>query len=364
MTKRWIGLTLTLALWPGGVAAQDKGPLASATPSPVPVPVRVGATIFSDFTSSGAPATKDADGNSMRSNAFDVSRAYITLSGGLTARVSFRVTADLRRLTGPSGSATSLDGSQAYRLKYAYGQIGLDGVLPKGSWVRIGAQQTPLIDYQEALYKYRFQGTQMVEREGFLSSSDFGISLRVNVPKDFGEVHAGVYNGESYAKAEANDQKSFQVRGTLRPLPRHHSLKGLRLTAFYNADHYLRDAPRKRLVLSGSFEHKYLVVGADLVRAADQVHARAERIDSQAYSVWARPRTRFGLEGLLRHDRSQPDEKATGRRQRSIAGIAYWFKAQAPVSVAVLIDYERVTHSGSLTKPRESRLALHTLFAF
>lgn len=363
MTKRWIGLTLSLALWPEGIAAQDKGPGAAATPSPAPA-VKVGATIFSDFTRTGAPATKDADGNLIRGSAFDVSRAYITVSGGLTPRVSFRVTADLRRLTSPSGSATSLDGSQAYRLKYAYGQIGLDGVLPKGSWLRIGAQQTPLIDYQEALYRYRFQGTQMVEREGFLSSSDFGISARLNLPQDFGDVHAGVYNGESYAKAETNDQKSVQVRATLRPLPRHGSLKGLRLTAFYNADHYLQDAPRKRLVLSGSFEHAYLVVGADLVRAADQAHVRAERVESEAYSVWARPRTRFGIEGLLRHDRSQPSQKASGRRQRTIAGVAYWFKAQAPVSAAVLVDYERVTHSGSLTKPRESRLALHTLFAF
>ncbi len=345
-------------------SAQAKDPAVSA-PSPTPAPVKVGTTLFTDFTYTSSPTAKDVDANTVRTSAFDVSRAYINVAGGLTPRITFRVTADIKRLTSPSSAtATSLEGSQSFRLKYAYGQIGLEGFLPKGSFVRIGAQQTPYIDYAEGLYRYRFQGTQMVEREGFLSSSDFGLTTRVNLPSEYGDVHFGVYNGESYAKAEANDRKSFQIRATLRPMPRHTVMKGLRITGFYNADRYLKGAPRNRLVLNGAFEHKYVVLGTDLVRATDQTSARAARIESTALTVWARPRTTMGIEGLVRHDRFKPNKSVDGRRLRTIVGVAYWFKTQSPVAVALLADYERVTHAGALTKPRESRIALHSLFTF
>jgi hypothetical protein len=348
---------------PGQVAASP-APSPAATPDDKPS-FRVGATIFSDFTYAEAPRTKDSDGNSIRSSAFDVSRAYLTVSGAISHLVSFRVTADVRRLSGANGStSTSLDGSEAFRLKYAYGQISLDSILTKGSWVRIGAQQTPFVDYAEAIYRYRFQGTQMVEREGFLSSSDFGITGRVVLPEEYGDIHLGAYNGESYAKGEANDQKSFQVRGTLRPLPGRAVLKGLRLTAFYNHDRYVKGAPRNRFVASAAFEHKRLVMGADLVEARDRTSIRSVLVESSAFSVWARPRTRIGLEGLLRYDSFKPNNSIDARRTRTILGAAYWFQTQSAVSAALLADYERVSHTASLAKPREGRFALHCLFAF
>lgn len=357
-------VALILAAVPHIARAQSPAPKGTPSPSDVPA-VKVGATIFTDFTRTSAPLSKDADGNAIHNSAFDVSRAYLTVSGGLTRRVSFRVTADIKRLTSPaSTSATSLDGSQAFRLKYAYGQIALDPFLSKGSWVRIGAQQTPMIDYEEGLYRYRFQGTQMVERDGFLSSSDFGISSRLNLPNDYGDIHAGVYNGESYGKAEANDQKSLQIRGTLRPMPKHALLKGLRLTAFYNADRYVKGAPRNRLVLNAAFEHKRLVMGVDVVEARDQTSARAALVESSAYTVWARPRTTMGLEGLVRYDSFKANKSVDGRRNRAIAGVAYWFQTQSTVSVALLVDYERVTFAGTPARPREGRLALHSLFSF
>jgi hypothetical protein len=348
--------------------------VATASPSPAPSPAatpddkpsfRAGATIFSDFTYTETPKTKDADGNTVRNSAFDVSRAYLTVTGAISHLVSFRVSADVRRLSGANAStATSVDGSEVFRLKYAYGQISLDSVLSKGSWVRIGAQQTPFVDYAEAIYRYRFQGTQMVERDGFLSSSDFGITGRVVLPNEYGDVHLGVYNGESYAKGEANDQKSFQIRGSLRPLPRHTVLKGLRLTAFYNADRYFKGAPRNRFVASAAFEHNRLVLGADLVEARDRTSVRAALVESSGFSVWARPRTTIGLEGLLRYDSFKPNNTVDARRTRTILGAAYWFKTQSPVSAALLADYERVSYAASLAKPREGRLALHCLFQF
>ncbi|MEO8499413.1 MAG: hypothetical protein ABI565_00760 [Vicinamibacteria bacterium] len=357
-----------LVALPALVAAQAQAPAPS--PSPMPTPddtpaLRVGATIFSDFTYTESPQVQDADGNLIHANAFDVSRAYLNLTGALSHLVSFRATADVKRLTSATSSpATALDGTELFRLKYAYGQIGLDRILPKGSWVRIGLQQTPLVDYEEGVYRYRFQGTAAVEREGFLSSSDFGISGRLNLPGDRGDIHLGVYNGESYVKGETNDQKAFQIRGTVRPLPGHAILRGLRLTAFYDADKYVKGAPRTRFVANVVFEHKHIVAGADFIQARDRTSARAALIESSAYSIWARPRTSIGIEALLRYDSFKPNKAVDARKSRTIVGAAYWFKTQAPVSVALLADYERVTYAPILVKPREGRMALHCLFAF
>ena len=55
------------------------------------------------------------------------------------------------------------------------------------------------------------------EREGFYDSADAGVSFHYNFPSNYGDVHVGVYNGEGYAKTEVNDQKAFEIRGTVRP---------------------------------------------------------------------------------------------------------------------------------------------------
>src|SRR5258705_67125 len=122
-------------------------------------------------------------------------------------------------ITRESGTGSSLAGSLTFRLKYAFGQVNFDDFLTHGSWARIGVQQTPFVDFMEGIYRYRFQGTLFEEREGFLTSSDFALSSHYNLPGNYGDIHAGIYNGDGYTRTEANDQKAFQIRGTLRPFP-------------------------------------------------------------------------------------------------------------------------------------------------
>ena len=76
-------------------------------------------------------------------SSFNVTRAYINVTGNISHIVAFRMTPDVTRVSQPGNS---LDGSLTYRLKYAYAQFNLDDWLPKGSWVRLGMQQTPFID--------------------------------------------------------------------------------------------------------------------------------------------------------------------------------------------------------------------------
>ena len=85
------------------------------------------------------------------------------------------------------------------------------------------------------------------------------------------------------------------------------------------------------------------------------------------YSVWVTPRTQFGLEGLFRYDSldTNRDLRPKPRRERTIAGIAYWPPLQGGKSVAFLVDYEQLKIKNVTPLVADTRIyALHTLFNF
>ena len=90
-------------------------------------------------------------------------------------------------------------------------QVNLDEWTTPGTWVRFGQGHTPYVDYEEGIYRYRFQGTTFPEREGYLTSSDAGASFHYSFPNNYGDVHTGIYNGEGYHAPEANNQPSLQI---------------------------------------------------------------------------------------------------------------------------------------------------------
>jgi hypothetical protein len=354
------------------VARAQITPAEGYTPPDDTPTVKVGGTIYADYTYQLFPRAKDADGNMDHPNAFNLTRAYINVTGNISHWVSFRITPDVVRvgtITGTDGKPVSLpglSGTLTYRLKYGYGQINFDDFAPKGSWLRLGLQQTPIVDFEETNYRYRFQGTVFVDREGFLTSSDLGASTHFVFPENYGDVHVGVYNGEGYTAPEANDQKAIQARLTLRPAPTIPILKGLRLSGFYDHDHYVRDARKDRGVLDLTFEHPYLNFGAIYLKAKDQNASSSKpEVVAEGYSVWATPRTPIGVEALLRYDYLKPVQGTAQRKDRMIGGIAYWFPVQKGVAAALLLDYEQVRYRNfSPARPKEERYALHTLFNF
>jgi len=323
--------------------------------------VKVGVTIFTDYTYQSDPKGKDANGNEIDPNSFNLSRAYVNVTGQLHHLISYRVTTDVTRET---GSGSSLNGSLTVRLKYAFGQFNMDDWLPGGSWIRLGLQQTPYIDYAEGIYRYRFQGPIFVDREGFITSSDFGLSGHVSFPSNFGDVHVGFYNGDGYAKSEANDQKAVQARVSVRPAPRVAIAKGLRLTGFYDADHYASDQKRERFIGNLTFEHEYVNAGFDYLNAKDRSALASPEVTGEGYSIWATPKTPVGLEALLRYDSLKPNKDVDARKKRFIGGIAYWFNPAKGLSTALLADYEKVDYDTKLNKPDERRYALHLLVNF
>lgn len=348
-------------------AAAQVTPAAGTKPPDDTPSIRLGATIFADYTYTLAPEITDADGNLVNSNAFNIGRAYLNVTGNINHIVAFRVTPDIVRETG-IGSA--LAGSYTYRLKYAYLQFNMDDWMTPGSYAKFGMSQTPWVDFIETVYRYRFQGPTFEDREGFLSSSDVGASFRYVFNNNYGDVLGGLYNGDNYNRAEANDQKAWMIRGTVRPTPGHAWLRGLRVTGFFDHDFYVKDAERRRGIAAATFEHGYVNAGANYFSATDQTRTTAAQLDSRGYSLWVTPKTPkgHGFEGLLRFDhleQQQTTSTSDGRRNRTIAGIAYWFPRQGNVSAVVLLDYEQVTNDRyAPVRADERRWMVHTLIQF
>jgi hypothetical protein len=231
-------------------------------------------------------------------------------------------------------------------------------------------QQTPWIDFIDNVYRYRFQGTTLEDREGILSSSDVGATLHYNFNGNYGDLHTGFYNGDNYNKPEANDQKAWMTRVTVRPLPKQEYLRGLRITGFYNLDAYLKDGEKRRQIIGATYEHPYVNAGFNYLWTTDQTLTVNPRLDGHGYSMWVTPKTSkgYGWEGLLRFDhlvQEQSTSALDGERNRTIAGIAYWFQHQGPVSSALLFDYEQVDNDGYVpVKADERRWAVHMLISF
>jgi hypothetical protein len=356
------GLVALALLLPATARAQVT-PAAGYTPPDDTPAVKVGGVLFLDFTRTTDPQITDTDGNKVSASAFNVGRAYLNVTGQVNHLFAFRITPDIVRET---GTGSSLNGSLTYRLKYGYGQFNLDDWLWRGTYVRFGMIQTPYTDFEETVYRYRFQGTIFADREGFASSADYGVSFRTAFPQNYGEVVAGLYNGDTYTRADPNDQKSFRMRATVRPFPGPGLARGLRVTAYVDQDHTVKDADRDRFIASALYEHKYVNAYVSYLKTTDQASSKNPAIDANGWSFWITPKTTVGVEGLFRYDRLNPNEANDSKKSRWIAGIAYWPKmAVTTVNTAFLLDFEQVKYEDfAPARPTENRIAVHTLVTF
>jgi hypothetical protein len=367
---------VAVALVPSRATAQVT-PTAGFPPPDDTPSVRVGGTLYVDYTNALDPPITDVNGNLVDPSAFNVGRAYINITGQVNHIIAFRVTPDIVRET---GAGSSLNGSLTFRLKYGYGQINLDDWLWRGTYVRAGMIQTPVVDFEEGIYRYRFQGTLMIEREGYLTSSDAGVAFHAQTPNGLAEVYGGYFNGDGYSRVDPNNEKAFQFRGTIRPFPNPGVKRGLRVTFFWDDDQYAQDSDRRRLVTLTSFEHRFLNAGWEYINATDQSSLAMPDVDSSGHSIWVTPRfphgtvqpgapageVRAAVEGLIRWDRVEPNHDLQSVKDRWIMGVAYWPRVMsASVSAAFLLDYEQVRyHDFAPARPTEKRIAVHAMVTF
>jgi hypothetical protein len=348
-------------------AAAQVTPAAGYTPPDDTQAIRIGAVIFWDYTYQNQPKITDAGGNSVHLNAFDVKRTYINVTGNISHVVSFRITPDI---SPDATTGSSLLGSRIFRLKYGYVNLALDDWMWRGSYVRLGAQQTLFIDSQEGIYRYRWQGTVFAERDGGLSSSDFGAVFRTQFKGNYGDVAVGVYNGEGYSRTEPNNQKAVELRGTIRPLPNANGiLRNLRFTGFMHQDAVFKDAERNRYLFSAMVEHRRFNANFDWLSKKDQTSATAAEVNADGWSFFVTPFFKEkgnGLEALIRYDSLRPNKTVTdGRQNRWIAGLAYWFAHPGGnATAAVMLDYEQVAFTNIANQPKQQRVFVHGLINF
>jgi hypothetical protein len=292
-------------------------------------------------------------------NAFDLTRGYLNITGDLTSRISYRITPDVRRIT--DGSVA---GSLVFRVKYAFAQ--LTGPA-EGSWVRFGDHQTPWIDFEEHIQRYRVQGLMFSEREGVVpGSGDFGIGYFTPLPSNYGEVQAGIYNGEGFSKGEANKHKSFQGRLTVRPFPTGGLAQGLRAHGFYDLGWYDRDQPRRHGIAMVSYEKPRIVATAQWLSATERPLATmTQNAERRGYSTFLEVRQGMtGWAGLARMERFDPDKtKADDHHRRLIAGAAYWMQPSRTI-LGVVLTIEDVRYGSAAGLRDEGRLLVQTHIEF
>ncbi len=372
-------------------ASAQVTPAAGYTPPDDTPSIRVGVTLFPLYTYQTTPEATDADGNSINRSSFDVARAYINITGQISHLISFRITPDITResalLTLPAGGTVSND-SLVYRIKYAYAQFNLDDWMTKGSWARIGIQQTPWVDFDEGIYRYRFQGTTFAERLPLLTtmtSADAGASFHYNLPENYGDFHVGVYNGENYQRVEVNNDKAFEFRGTVRPFAKQAPvLRGLRAHLVYYNDAYVGSDVRERVMGNLTFEHQFVNGEFDYLKAKDKTQATAAEVDSQGWAFWVTPKKPLAngasLEALIRYDHFIPNTAnivapastsplpgsillSDQQQNRWIYGAAYWFPHQGGVTTAIMLDYDGQVFNNITTAPVHA-VTLHGLINF
>ncbi|HET6515039.1 MAG TPA: hypothetical protein VFG09_07760 [Thermodesulfovibrionales bacterium] len=328
-------------------------------------------------------------------NNFNVKRGYFTLEKELFPWLSGRMTTDVTTVNlktqnlGPGENVSlNVNGSLAVRIKYLYALVtppDLAFLTKPGA--EVGIVHTPWLDFEEHINYYRLQDTMFIERNGIMSSADYGVtfaallgglmdeSYRKNVnpsyPGSYGSIQAGIYNGGGYTTTEQNRNKVLEGRITVRPLP--DIIPGLQLSYFgVTGKGNVAAHPNWTANLAfGSFEHEYFVVtgqyfwGDGNAQGSDQFQKRGYSLftELKPFIELKFPLERFTLIGRFDHfnPNKNVSDALSGENNRYIVGIAY--SIDRLHNNMVLLDYDNVEYKQP-GKTRDERIQLTLQVAF
>jgi hypothetical protein len=332
------GAILSMALCGRAIVA------AGQTPPPTPT-VTVGGVGYAQFYYN----LKDSANHSN----FDVTRAYINVIGRFGQGVSTRVTPDIYRVA---------DGSLSYRLKYAF-VAWQPGTSP--FTLKLGLNNTPFVEFEERLWDYRMQGTIAMDRNGYLSSSDFGFLVDGNWGSDQVSFSGGVQNGENYNRPPGDGGKDFVARLSVRAMATDEGgpTGGLRLTGYAGVGSPNGGGTRQRYLGLASYRSKLLILAAELAATKDSslttpvTPTRKGRVFT-TFGVLRVPPT-YKLQFIGRLDAVDPSTSTDDDRQtRIIAGIAY----QVSPNLRVLADIDHLSYQGGAPTPALEAVRSQALF--
>lgn len=343
----WIACIAAAVCLTGPAAAQAPAAAPAAAPPAVPN-VRVSNLAYMQYSTS----LSDSIGHA---NNFDVTRAYITVLGKFENGVSTRITADIYR---------PADGTLNYRIKYAYAAWNPNA----GAYtLKLGAIHTPWLDWEEALWDYRFQGPMAVDRAGYMVSSDLGAGVDGNYGMDHVNFQATVVNGEGYTKPGGDKGKDIQARASVRLMPTNDSTRvgGLRLTAYGQYGKLTGGGPRNRWIGLVSYRSKMLTLAGEAAATKDRL-ASGANADGRVLSAYGV--AHFGVTPwafIARVDHVDPNKNlANDAVTTLIVGPSY----QIAKPLRVLLDLDHSSYQQAvLTQAQQAaktRLMLQAQFSF
>lgn len=315
------------------------GPLMAQTPT-----VTVGGVVYGQYVYQ----LKDTANHA---NNFDVTRAYINVFGKFGSGVSGRVTGDIYR---------NSDASLGYRLKYAFAAW-----TPTKSALtfKLGLMTTPWLDWEEALWDYRMQGPVALDRNGYMTSADFGAGVDGSWAGDKVNLQAGFYNGEGYGKALGDQRKDVMGRVSVRVLGTDDGSRvgGLRLTGYAQYGKPTSGGKRQRYIGMLSYRSKVATLAAEFASTKDTVTSPASASKTgrviSVYGVLRVPKSKVQIIGRL--DSVDPNTGTDNDRlTRLIAGIAY----QISGNLRLLGDWDNLSYQAGSTTPANEAVRSQALF--
>lgn len=301
-------------------------------------------------------------GDGENRNRFAIKRGYFRVTKTLMPWMDAHMTFDV---TQAKDDDSSLDGSVAVRIKYAYAKFKLpDAAFFTRPFVEAGIVHMPWLDFEESINRYRCQDTMFIERNKTFNSADFGLTfvslfggqmsdeyqkkINSHYPGRYGSMAFGVYNGGGYHASEKNENKVFEGRLTVRPLP--DMVPGLQFSYFgLTGKGNTKDEPDWNVNLGmASFEHEYVVLTGTYYDGKGRQDGKDEYAkDGYSFFTEIKPHEKFSVIG--RYDFFDPNDKADDdENTRYIVGLAYHI--DKPHKNMVVLDYDTVNYEDSSRK--------------
>src|SRR5213592_1815061 len=285
-------------------AAGGVVPVTAQQTAPPPPQVTVSGVVYGQYLYQ----LKDSLGAGDQ-NQFSIQRAYINVLGKFSGGLQTRETGDLQ----PSGS-----GNQMLRLKYAFAAW-----TPAGSDLtyKLGLLHTPWLDWEEALWDYRMQGTMALDRNGYLTAADFGAGIDGKWNNDQVNGQLTVVNGEGYSGGTGDFRKDIQARLSVRLRPTNDASRvgGLRVTGYAGVGKFTGGTDRNRYVGMFSYRSQQITLAGEFSSIKD---AAITRSLLSAFGVY-----HFNggkVAAIARVDLRDPDTNTSNDRDtRIIAGLSY-----------------------------------------
>ncbi len=337
MHARQIGsLLFVVALSALGRPLVGQAPAASAAPQVSVSGVGYAQYLYQLKDSAGA-------GNQ---NQFSVQRAYINALGKFSGGIQTRITVDVA----PSGAA----GNQPIRLKYAY------AAWTPGKSVltyKLGLIHTPWMDWEETLWDYRMQGAVAVDRNGYMTSSDFGVGIDGKGKDDAVNGQFTFVNGEGYSGGTGDKRKDVQARASFRLLKTDDNSRvgGLRVSGYVGVGKATGGGDRNRYLGMVSYKSKMATLAAEYVSTKDTLApiGASPNATGQIISVFGVLKVRKSSVAIIgRVDFVDPNtDVATDKQTRYIGGISY----QVSPNLRVLADIDHLNYEGTPTLTQDAQ---------